>query len=117
MAAKTKVQTPIYQRIEASLSDSGKGTVFVFPNWGNNKLKFWIENNIFIFLLCFDDTNIIYMKSKMYIEEIKVRKEKITSGTNRSSRLRNILVLTLQLCSPYAMTQTPRTVIKEATNL
>ena len=41
------------------------------------------------------------MKSKMYLEEIKVRKEKITSGTNRYSRLRNILVLTLQLCSPH----------------
>ena len=41
------------------------------------------------------------MKRKMYLEEIKVRKEKITSGTNRYSRLRNILVLTLQLCSPH----------------
>ena len=37
----------------------------------------------------------------MYLQEIKVRKEKITSETNRSSRLQNILVLTSQLCSPH----------------
>ena len=52
----------------------------------------------------------------MYLEEIKVRKEKITSETNRSGP-RDCGIF---WCSPrncvHPMTQTPRTFIKEASN-
>ena len=52
----------------------------------------------------------------MYLEEIKVRKEKITSGTNRSPDC-GIFWCSPCNCVHPTMTQTPRTVIKEATNL